>query len=78
MALRDLEAIWLYVAQDNPAAADQLLRSIAFAARQLELFPEGRPLRPEIGSGARLLPVGRYVVLYRVLPEIVDLAGLMP
>ncbi len=43
------------------------------AARRLADFPERGTPRPELGRGARSLVVGRYLILYRVGPDSVDI-----
>lgn len=62
--LSDLEAIWLYVAIDNPRAADRLYRSIDDRMRGLADFPLMGPPRTDIGAEIRALVEGRYLILY--------------
>ena len=50
-AEEDLIDIWLYIAQDNPGAANQLLAA----------NPKLGQARPDIAEGFRYLPVGRYL-----------------
>ena len=60
----DFERIWTYIALDNEAAADRLLRDIAAKIDRLREFPEIGARRDEIKSGARVLVHGRYLVFY--------------
>ena len=62
----DLIDIWIHVALDNPAAADQLLDRIGEKIALLADFPEAGVLREDIAEGVRMLAVGNYVVLYRL------------
>lgn len=64
-AEEDLVEIWLYVAQDNPMAADRLLDAIAGACRRLAENLQLGPARPDLAAELRYLPVGRYLILYR-------------
>jgi toxin ParE1/3/4 len=64
-AERSLDEIWLHVANDNPAAAEQLLRSFAQASHRLADFPELGEARDDLAAGVRQLSVGKYVLFYR-------------
>ncbi|WP_375382703.1 type II toxin-antitoxin system RelE/ParE family toxin [uncultured Sphingomonas sp.] len=72
-AIRDVDDIWLHIAADDPAAATRLVERLATGVARLSDFPESGPARPEIGTGARSLVVGGYLVLYRVNGECVDI-----
>lgn len=61
----DLDEIWFYIALDNVAAADNLLDDIDSSCQLLAMQPQAGRLRPELVSGLRSFPVGRYVVFYR-------------
>jgi toxin ParE1/3/4 len=67
----DLDAIADYIAQDNPARAVSFLREIGAQIRAVGQNPRLYQLRPEIGEGARIAIVGRYVILFRVMAECV-------
>ena len=65
----DLDAIWLYVAQESGslAIADRLIDSITERFLFLAGFPHaGRSREVELGAGIRSFPVGEYVILYCV------------
>ena len=64
-AEEDLIDIWLYIAQDNPAAADELLDAFEEKGWLLAENPKLGQARPDIAEDFRYLPVGRYLMLYR-------------
>ncbi len=65
-AIDDLLDIWLYIAQDNRAAADVLIDSIDNKCRILAEHPHMGRRRAELGSDLHSFAEGRYVVFYRV------------
>jgi len=69
LAESDLIDIWLYISQDNPDAADRLLDDIEATCLLLAKHPQLGVARPEIGNECRLFPVGRYLILYRIIPR---------
>jgi toxin ParE1/3/4 len=68
-----LDEIWDWIAEEDVAAADHMVERIARATDRLASFPESGAPRPELGPGARSLLVGKYVVLYRVGADSVDI-----
>ena len=69
----DLVEIWRYVALDNAAAATRLLDQIAERIQQLSTFPELGAVRTDVAEDARMLTVGRYVVLYRITTRRIEI-----
>ena len=67
----DLDTIADYIAQDNPTRAVSFLREIAAQILAVGQSPLLYQLRPEIGEGARMAIVGRYVILFRAMGETV-------
>jgi toxin ParE1/3/4 len=63
-AKADFKSIWLHIAEDNEAAADNLLLAVDEKIEQLREFPELGTRRDDIRSGARMLVHGNYLVLY--------------
>lgn len=64
-AEEDLLQIWLYIAQDNPKAADRLLDQFGEKCALLASSPLiGTPC-PELAHELRFLIVGNYVLFYR-------------
>jgi toxin ParE1/3/4 len=68
----DLIDIWLYIAQDNPAAADRLLDLLDETSRALARHPQMGMAREDVGAGVRHFPVGRYLILYREVADGVE------
>ena len=60
-----MDEIWLYIAQDNPDAADKLIRAIVSRFVTLASMPLIGRQREELSPNLRSFPVGRYVVFYR-------------
>ena len=73
----DLDDIWFYVAQDNLVAAERLIERVDDVTRRLLDFPRIGPAKPHIATEMRTLPVGRYMILYRVTPETIDLVRIV-
>ena len=76
-AAEDLIDIWLYVAGDDPLAADALLDRLGHACDLLAEHPEMGRDRQELARGLRSHPVGRYVILYRSRPEGIEVARVL-
>jgi len=72
-AEEDPTDIWLYIAQDNPDAADNLLDSFEEKGQLLAENPELGQASPDIAEDFRYLPVGRYLMLYRLIPDGIEL-----
>lgn len=64
-AEEDLIALWLYIAEDNPEAADRLLNRIDAACARIADAPMLGPARPDLAPEMRIFVVGRYLILYR-------------
>jgi toxin ParE1/3/4 len=71
-AEEDLIELWLYIAQDNPGAADCLLDEIEDKCTLLAANPQLGAARPDIAPECRSFPVGRYLILYRLIPDGVE------
>lgn len=65
---RDLEAIWDFIAPDNPEAAERTLRRIDEQFRKLALHPLLGRERSDLSAGLRSSVVGNYVIFYLPLP----------
>ena len=72
-AAQDLEHIWFYVAQDDPAAADRLLDTFDEKIRLLADNPHMGPARPDIATDLRYHPAGSYLLLYRIVSDGVEI-----
>jgi addiction module RelE/StbE family toxin len=67
----DLREMWDYIAQDNVAAADRLLKRLIAAGEVLVVSPKLG--RPGCVSGTRELPVTgtKYLLIYTLRPRAV-------
>jgi len=61
----DLIEIWLYIAQDNPAAADRVLEDMEHRFIMLADNPQMGRYRPDIAPELRYFISGKYLILYR-------------
>ena len=68
-AEEDLIEIWTYIAQDNSQAADTLLEEIDAKAVALVSSPILGAARPDIAPELRHSVVGRYLILYRIIMD---------
>jgi len=69
MAETDAEAIWTFIAKDNPDAADRFTQELARQLATLERLPERCALIPEnelMGTAYRHLVYGDYRTIFRV------------
>lgn len=72
-AEEDLIEIWLYIAEDNPAAANQQLDVLDAKSTLLAKHPRLGPARPDIAPDLRYFPVGSYLLLYGVVSDGVEI-----
>jgi toxin ParE1/3/4 len=68
-AKQDQLEIWLYIAADNPDAADRLLDEMDETLRLLAGAPGLGRVRDDIAPGLRYFPIGNYLILYEALPD---------
>jgi len=69
-AQSDLLEAWLFIAEDNPTAADGILVAIEKEAKALLAQPLMGRARPELAEGVRSWPTStRYILYYLVMPE---------
>jgi toxin ParE1/3/4 len=76
-AEEDLIDIWVNIARDNKKAADSLLDRIDSVCRSLAAFPELGPARPDLAPDFRYMIVGRYLILYRIIVEGVEIVRVL-
>ncbi len=67
----DLDDIAGFIAEDNPVRAVSFIAEIAKRFGEIARNPLIYRLRPEIGELARLCVHGNYVILFRVVDEVV-------
>jgi toxin ParE1/3/4 len=76
-ARADLDEIWVYIAQDNPEAADKYLRTIVSRFPTLASVPLIGRERPELSPGLRSFVVGRHVIFYRLFGDGVEIVRVL-
>ena len=76
-AEEDLIDLWLYIAQDNPGAADRLLDEIEDKCALLADHPQLGPARLDIAADCRYLPVGNYLILYRIILDGIEVVRIV-
>jgi toxin ParE1/3/4 len=67
----DLDEIADYIAVDNPRRAVTFIREIRAQIDRIGQGPQLYQLRPDVGEGARLAVVGRYVILFWIDGDVV-------
>jgi plasmid stabilization system protein ParE len=67
----DLENIADFIAQDNPRRAVTFIRDLRDRFREIGRGQLHYQLRPEIGESARVAVFGHYVVLFRIVDQVV-------
>ncbi|YAF99522.1 MAG: type II toxin-antitoxin system RelE/ParE family toxin (plasmid) [Nodularia sp. CChRGM 3473] len=72
-AEEDLIEIWMYIAVENPEAADRLLDQIESKCQMLASKLGLGQARPDIAPELRYFPAGRYLILYRELTDGVEI-----
>jgi toxin ParE1/3/4 len=71
-AKTDLEGIGDRIAERNPARAVTYVRELRERARRIGEFPHAGPPRPQWGEGIRIAVHGKYLIIYRVRDETVQ------
>ena len=64
LAESDLSKIWLYIARDNPDAADQFIDKLRGQCARLASDPQRGRLRPEFAIDLRSYRIGNYYIFY--------------
>lgn len=68
-AATDLEEIAEYIARDNPVRAASFVAELEEKCRLVAAAPELHPPRADLAPGLRVAVHGRYLVMYRDLPD---------
>ena len=77
-AENDLDAIWLYIANDSPVNADRFLdRLFTTLTTTLSTAPFAGRTRDEFEVGLRSFPVESYIAFYRVRDEVVEIVRII-
>ena len=70
LADTDIDSIWNYVAQDNPAAADRVEQEIQEAIEKLAKNPNFGHFRDDIAPRQyRFYRVFSYLIIYRIVED---------
>lgn len=78
MARTDMVELWVWIASQSGAeAADTITDRIERRIAMLGDNPMLGPARPDIGEGARHLTCERWLALYRVKPDGVQIARVL-
>lgn len=77
-AQRGLVDIWSYTAADNLNAEDRLLDAIGDWIANLLAHPRMGRLRSDIASNALCLPIGNYLLPYRIEGQIIQIVRIVP
>ena len=64
LAEKDLEDIWVYLAQQNEILADQKIAEILDKFPMLSQFPNMGKNRDELQIGLRSFPIKPYIIFY--------------
>ena len=65
LARLDLLETWLYIAENNPRAANRLTEEIDKRCQMLAQYPLAGTIRDELAPNLYSFPVGTYVIFYR-------------
>lgn len=73
-AIADLDAIFEFIASENPRAARAVIREVRSRVSILRDHPAAGPMRADLGPGIRVLPVPhRAVVAYVIAADKVEI-----
>jgi toxin ParE1/3/4 len=76
-ARSDLDEIWLYIAQDNPDAADKYIHAIVSRFATLASMPQMGREREALSARLRSFPIGRYIIFYRLMENGIEIARVL-
>jgi|SRR4051812_21465948 toxin ParE1/3/4 len=72
-SLADYREIWNYIARDNPAAANRLLRRLDAALQMLAEAPFAGRDAGEFAAHMRCFTVSNHLIFYRPIRDIIEL-----
>lgn len=76
-ARHDIDAIWDYIAQDNPTAATQFLGKLADKLTILAHQPRAGRRCDELGHDILRFPIGTYIIFYRIVAQYLEVARIL-
>ncbi len=77
LARRDLDAIWLAIAQHNVESADRVLEAIQKRFLLLARFNEMGALREDLAPELRSFPVEQYLICYRLTNQEIEIVRVL-
>lgn len=77
LAVADLDAIWLYVAQYDPDAATRLVSEIVAEIERIRTTPYSGRQRLDLARDARSAPVRSFVIPYRIAPDAIEIVRIV-
>ena len=76
-AAEDIAAVWDFIANDNPDAADHWVDQLDTQLRLLATQPLMGRARDELAPGIRSFPFGRYLVFYLPIGDGIDVVRVL-
>ena len=76
-ALADLDAIWSYIAEDKPRAADRTIDSLHARFTVLASQPLIGQDRADLRPGLRMLSVGSYAIYFKSTADGVEIVRVL-
>jgi len=76
-AAEDIAAVWDFIADDNPDAADHWVDQLDTQLRLLATQPLLGRGRDELAPGIRSFPFGRYLVFYLPIGDGIDVVRVL-
>ncbi|CAI2413031.1 type II toxin-antitoxin system RelE/ParE family toxin [Serratia plymuthica] len=67
VAIRDIENIGDYIAQDNPARALSFISELYNQCQRIGESPEVYQKRPELGRDVRISTYGKYLIVFTAI-----------
>ena len=74
---RDLEDIWVYLAQNDSLAADLLLAKVFDKFPMLAQFPEMGRSRRELSEELRSFPIKPYIIFYKRIENYIEIVRIL-
>lgn len=74
---RDLEDMWVYLAQNDSLAADLLLAKVLDKFPMLAQFPEMGRSRKEFSEELRSFPVKPYIIFYKRMENHIEIVRIL-
>lgn len=78
LARKDLDDIWLAIAQHNLESADRMLDEIQKRFLLLTRFKEMGVEREDLAPALRSFPVEQYLIIYRLTSQGIEIVRVLP